>query len=93
MTFCPKKLISSSSSGDAGRLSLSPCAGGGVLRILQQVVDPGRRCGIPLVRGAFLQLVHLEPLVPPPQMSQVLIGSFLLQEVDLHKQVQPDIVK
>ena len=73
-------------------VTLSLCSGG-VLRILQQVVDPGRRCGILLFRGAFLQLVHLEPLVPPPQMSQVLIGFFLLQEVDLHKQVQPDIVK
>ena len=67
--------------------------GGGLLRILQQVVHPGRRCGIPLVRRAFLQLLHLEALVPPPQMSQVLVCFFLLQEVDLHKQVQPDMVK
>ena len=70
-----------------------PVQGGGVLRILQQIVESGRRCGIPLVRKPFLQLLHLEPLMPPPQMSQVLIGFFLLQEVDLHKQVQLDIDK
>ena len=62
-----------------------PVQGGGVLRILQQVVDPARRSGIPLVRGAFLHLVHLEALVPSPQMSQVLILFPLLHKVHLHK--------
>ena len=73
-------------------VTLSLCRGG-LLRILQQVVDPGRRGGIHRIRGTFLEVVHLEALVPPPQMSPVLICLLLPQEVDLHKQVQPDIVK
>ena len=73
-------------------VTLSLC-GGGLLRTPQQVEDPGSRSEIPLVRGAFLHLVHLQALVPLRQMSQVLICCFLLQEVNLRKQVQRDIVQ
>ena len=38
-------------------------------------------------------MVHLEALASPPEMSQVLMCFFLLQEADLHTQERPDIVE
>ena len=63
------------------------CLGGrGILRPLH-LVDLGRRVGIPRVRGAFLQPLHVESLLPPPQMSQVPICFFfLLRWLKLHGQ-------